>query len=72
MSAATEAQSQHQPQTKKFGKQERTVPHKSQKASKWYPAEDQKQPKKVSLLSEKWRAEEQAVVGTFPTSTICI
>lgn len=47
MSAALEAQSQHQSQTKKFGKQERTVPHKSQKASKWYPAEDQKQSKKV-------------------------
>ncbi|KAF7513394.1 hypothetical protein GJ744_009815 [Endocarpon pusillum] len=47
MSAALEANSQHQAQTKKFGKQERTVPHQSQKASKWYPAEDQKQPKKA-------------------------
>jgi len=35
------------PQTKKFGKGERTVPHSSQKAKKWYPAEDEKQPKKV-------------------------
>jgi hypothetical protein len=51
MSAVLEATSQHQPQTKKFGKSERTVPHKSQKASKWYPAEDQKQPKKVCVLS---------------------
>lgn len=53
MSAALESKSQHEPQTKKFGKQERTVPHKSQKASKWYPAEDQKQPRKVSHISPK-------------------
>ncbi|KAF2671980.1 60S ribosomal protein L6 [Microthyrium microscopicum] len=33
--------------TKKFGKGERTVPHHSEKASKWYPAEDERQPKKV-------------------------
>jgi len=34
-------------QTKKFGKGERTVPHPSQKAQKWYPVEDEPQPKKV-------------------------
>lgn len=33
--------------TKKFGKSERTIPHHSQKASKWYPAEDEATPKKV-------------------------
>ncbi|KAI9814414.1 MAG: hypothetical protein M1827_003270 [Pycnora praestabilis] len=33
--------------TKKFGKGEREVPHSSQKAKKWYPAEDESQPKKV-------------------------
>ncbi|KAI9839897.1 MAG: hypothetical protein M1819_000089 [Sarea resinae] len=33
--------------TKKFGKGEREVPHPSQKAKKWYPAEDDNQPKKV-------------------------
>ena len=33
---------------KKFGKSEREVPHHSQKAKKWYPAEDIKQPRKVS------------------------
>jgi len=43
MSAATEAKSS----TKKFGKTERTIPHHSQKASKWYPAEDEAAPKKV-------------------------
>jgi large subunit ribosomal protein L6e len=35
------------PATKKFGKGERTVPHSSQKASKYYPAEDNSAPKKV-------------------------
>ncbi|WPG99624.1 60s ribosomal protein l6-a [Acrodontium crateriforme] len=35
------------PTTKKFQKGERTVPHASQKASKYYPAEDEAQPKKV-------------------------
>ncbi|KAL1962689.1 hypothetical protein VTN77DRAFT_9233 [Rasamsonia byssochlamydoides] len=34
-------------QTKKFGKGERTVPHPSQKAQKWYPVDDEPQPKKV-------------------------
>ncbi len=36
-----------EPQTKKFQKGERTVPHASQKASKYYPAEDEQQPRKV-------------------------
>jgi large subunit ribosomal protein L6e len=36
------------PTTKKFGKGgERSIPHHSQKASKYYPAEDVAQPKKV-------------------------
>lgn len=35
------------PTTKKFGKGERTVPHHSKKAQKWYPAEDEAKPKKV-------------------------
>ncbi|KAF2121389.1 60S ribosomal protein L6-B [Lophiotrema nucula] len=34
------------PTTKKFGKSERSIPHASQKASKYYPAEDVAQPKK--------------------------
>ncbi|KZF26336.1 60S ribosomal protein L6 [Xylona heveae TC161] len=33
--------------TKKFGKGERQVPHHSAQAQKWYPAEDESQPKKV-------------------------
>jgi len=32
---------------KKFGKGEREVPHHTLKAKKWYPAEDESQPKKV-------------------------
>ena len=34
-------------QTKKFGKSEREVPHHTQKAKKFYPAEDEYKPKKV-------------------------
>jgi large subunit ribosomal protein L6e len=34
--------------TKKFGKGERSIPHSSQKASKYYPAEDVSAPKQVS------------------------
>jgi len=32
---------------KTFGKSTREVPHHSQKAKKWYPAEDEAQPRKV-------------------------
>ena len=42
MSAKTEHTS------KKFGSGSRTVPHHSQKASKWYPAEDVPEKKQVS------------------------
>ncbi|KAL8674537.1 MAG: hypothetical protein Q9168_001055 [Polycauliona sp. 1 TL-2023] len=34
-------------QTKKFGKGEREIPHHTQKAKKFYPAEDESKPKKV-------------------------
>ncbi|KAL9041856.1 MAG: hypothetical protein Q9180_001011 [Flavoplaca navasiana] len=34
-------------QTKKFGKGELEIPHHTQKAKKFYPAEDEKKPKKV-------------------------
>jgi large subunit ribosomal protein L6e len=39
--------SKPQPTTKKFGKSSRTVPHHSEKASKYYPAIDEDKPKKV-------------------------
>ncbi|EOD52633.1 Ribosomal protein L6E [Neofusicoccum parvum] len=44
--------------TKKFGKGERTIPHPSEKAAKYYPAEDEKLPRKVrkSIRPAKPRA----------------
>lgn len=46
MSAKQEAtKSEHK--TKKFGKSERSIPHHTQKAKKFYPAEDEAKPKKV-------------------------
>lgn len=38
-----------EPKTKTFGKASRTVPAASQKASKWYPADDEAQHKKVGF-----------------------
>ncbi|KAK0509505.1 hypothetical protein JMJ35_007899 [Cladonia borealis] len=46
MSAKQEA-SKAEHKTKKFGKSERNVPHHTQKAKKFYPAEDESKPKKV-------------------------
>jgi hypothetical protein len=37
-------------QKKTFGKSTREVPHHSQKAKKWYPAEDEAVPKKVCYI----------------------
>jgi large subunit ribosomal protein L6e len=34
---------------KTFGKSTREVPHHTQKAKKWYPAEDEAVPKKVGF-----------------------
>lgn len=34
-------------ESKKFGKGTRSVPHHSEKAQKWYPAEDEAKPRKV-------------------------
>lgn len=38
---------------KKFGKGDREVPHYTQKAQKWYPTEDEPQPKKVCLRNRR-------------------
>ena len=38
------------PTTQKFSKGERSIPHHSQKASKYYPADDVAVPKKVRSL----------------------
>lgn len=46
MSAKQEAtKAEHK--TKEFGKSERSIPHHTQKAKKFYPAEDEAKPKKV-------------------------
>ena len=37
-----------QTQKKTFGKSTREVPASTEKASKWYPTEDEPEPKKVS------------------------
>jgi hypothetical protein len=44
-------------QKKTFGKSTREVPHHTQKAKKWYPAEDELQAKKVRsiMLLRSWR-----------------
>lgn len=41
-------------QTKQFGKGQRLVP--AQKAQKWYPVDDESQPKKVSTALDASRA----------------
>lgn len=46
MSAKQEA-TKPEHKTKKFGKSERSIPHHTQKAKKFYPAEDEAKPKKV-------------------------
>ena len=38
-----------EPTTKKFGKGQRTVPHPTKKAQKFYPVEDAAKPRKVCL-----------------------
>jgi large subunit ribosomal protein L6e len=50
MSATLEATQPAAHQEKKFGKTSRHVPHHTQKAKKWYPAEEEAQPKKVGLI----------------------
>ncbi len=50
MSAKQEG-SKAEHKTKKFGKSERSIPHHTQKAKKFYPAEDEAKPKKVRDVS---------------------
>ena len=38
------------PTTKTFGKSTRSVPHATEKAQKWYPAEDEAKPRKVRWM----------------------
>ncbi|KAI4126696.1 MAG: hypothetical protein LQ338_003636 [Usnochroma carphineum] len=50
--------------TKKFGKGEREVPHHTQKAKKFYPAEDESKPKKVRKSIKPARPRASLVPGT--------
>ena len=47
----TQSKKDAQSKPKKFGKQERSVPHNSEKASKWYPAYEEPSKRKVSFDS---------------------
>ena len=51
-------------QQKKFGKSTREVPHHSQKAQKWYPADDDSQPKTVRKGIRAWSPREALQPGT--------
>lgn len=42
------------PTTKQFGKATRAVPAAKDKAQKWYNADDESDPKKVSLFDVFW------------------
>jgi len=56
--------SDQQSQTKKFQKGERTIPHSSQKASKYYPAEDESQPKKTRKSIRPYKPRASLQPGT--------
>jgi large subunit ribosomal protein L6e len=60
------------PTTKKFGKGERSIPHPSQKASKYYPAEDVSAPKQVSVAGEdtRWRGAHMGTTAKERTSAL--
>ncbi|KAK7923190.1 50S ribosomal protein L6e [Apiospora marii] len=52
------------PTSKKFGKSTREVPHHSQKAQKWYPADDEAQPKAVRKTVRAWAPRSTLQPGT--------
>lgn len=51
--------------SKKFGSSSRTVPHHTQKASKWYPAEDEAKPRKVRKSIRPWVPRKTLQPGTI-------
>ncbi|TLD23246.1 hypothetical protein PspLS_07550 [Pyricularia sp. CBS 133598] len=53
-----------EPTQKQFGKASRTVPHHSQKASKWYPAADDNGPKAVRKAVRPWNPRKSLEAGT--------
>ncbi|OBT88254.1 large subunit ribosomal protein L6e [Pseudogymnoascus sp. 03VT05] len=56
-------------QKKTFGKSTREIPHHSQKASKWYPAEDEAQHKKVRYKTQPEPEQEIATRRTAGLSS---
>lgn len=52
------------PTSKKFGKSTREVPHHSEKAQKWYPADDEAAPKKVRKAVRAWTPRQTLQPGT--------
>jgi len=52
------------PTTKTFGKSTRSVPHSSEKAQKWYPAEDEAKPRKVRKAVRPWAPRSSLQPGT--------
>lgn len=60
------------PTTQKFSKGERSIPHHSQKASKYYPAEDVAVPKKVrSQMRQQWEDQEEEGMGALQQQERC-
>jgi len=51
-------------QQKKFGKSTREVPHHSEKAQKWYPADDDSKPKTIRKAIRAWAPRESLQPGT--------
>ncbi|GAO14423.1 uncharacterized protein UV8b_02630 [Ustilaginoidea virens] len=52
------------PTTKKFGKSSRDVPAHSEKAQKWYPADDESAPKQVRKSIRPWAPRKSLQPGT--------
>ncbi|KAL2212427.1 hypothetical protein CC79DRAFT_1364712 [Sarocladium strictum] len=52
------------PQTKKFGKGSRDVPAATERAQKWYPADDDSQPKTVRKSVRAWAPRKSLQPGT--------
>lgn len=50
--------------TKTFGKSTRVVPAASEKAQKWYPAEDESKPRQVRKVQRAWAPRQSLQPGT--------
>ncbi|KAK0628440.1 ribosomal protein L6e-domain-containing protein [Bombardia bombarda] len=53
------------PTTKTFGKSTRTIPAATEKAQKWYPAEDEAKPRKVRKTIRSWAPRSSLQPGTI-------